>query len=103
MDSPPPLPRPPADEENLRRLRREAAERLRAESAGPPLPAPVYGAPVYGGPPPVARRWTVRGILVLVAGALAALAAIFFGSRKDQPRPPAPVYGGPPPAPVPPK
>ena len=97
MEPPPPLPRPPADEENLRRLRREAAERLRHEAAGPPVPAPVYG-----GPPVIPRRWTVRGILMLFAGILAAIAAALFGYRKIAPvygGPPAPVYGGPPPSP----
>ncbi|HTS28885.1 MAG TPA: hypothetical protein VMH81_23605 [Bryobacteraceae bacterium] len=96
MGPEPPLPKPPGDEENLRRLRREAAERLDREQHSSPPPAPVYGgpAPVYGGPapvyggPPVTRRWTIRGVL----GALAALAG-FWAYRKMT----TPAYGGPPP------
>src|SRR5262245_55079316 len=105
MQSPdPPLPRPPADDENLRRLRREAAARMRQDEASPPEPITIYGAaPVYGGPPPLTRRWGLRGILALVAGALAALAAMvwaFFSGKVSLPAyggPPAAVYGGPPP------
>ena len=105
----PPLPRPPGDEENLRRLREEAADRMRRE------PTTVYGgppAPVYGGPPPT-RRWTLSGILLMIASALAALAAAIFGYEKmtapvyggpppPTPTPPAAVYGGPPPEVTPP-
>ncbi|HLK63503.1 MAG TPA: hypothetical protein VKU19_08685 [Bryobacteraceae bacterium] len=86
MEQPqPPLPKPPADEENLRRLRQEAAERMRREAASYP-PAPVYGGP------PISRRWTLRGIVTLVASAVAALVAGLWGYRKVV----TPVYGGPP-------
>jgi hypothetical protein len=94
---PPPLPRPPGDEENLQRLRQEAAERMRRE------PYTVYGAPpapVYGGPPGPTRRWTLRGILLVILSALAAIAAAIWGYEKVTTPvyggPPAPVYGGPP-------
>jgi hypothetical protein len=87
----PPLPRPPGDPENLRRLRQEAVERMQREesSSADPRPSPQQRppAPVYGGPPIITRRWTVRGILLLIAGALAAIAAVFWGRR----RVPAPV------------
>src|ERR1700691_4975239 len=89
-DSQPPLPRRPDDPENLERLRKEARGRLDKEERPP--------APVYGGAPIVTRRWTLRGLVLLVLGALAAIAAWFwFGVR-----PPATVYGGPP-LPVPPE
>ena len=52
-------------------------------------------APVYGGPP-ITRRWTLRGIIMLVVSALAAIAAGLFAYQKIT----APAYGGPP-APVP--
>lgn len=82
-------------------------------------PAPVYGgppAPVYGGPPP-SRRWTLKGIVLMILSAIAALAAAFLGYEKmtapvyggpppatptPEPNPPAPVYGGPPPTAPPP-
>jgi hypothetical protein len=72
-------------------------------------PMPLYGSPpsgqdepttapqrnppttIYGGPP-ITRRWTLRGILLVIVGALAALAAAIFGYKKIT----TPVYGGPP-------
>jgi hypothetical protein len=83
----PPLPRPPDDADALQRLREEAMRRMENE------PRPVYGgpAPVYGGPP-VTRRWTLRGILMLIAGAVAAIAGGIWGYEKMT----TPVYGGPP-------
>jgi hypothetical protein len=121
-DFDPPLPRLPEDQENLRRLRREALRKLRDEEellwrapvyGGPPPPA-EHNSPttVYGGPPPqeppsagtvyggptmggggqVTRRWTLKRILFLVGAILAGLLALFFGTRKIT----APVYGGPP-------
>ena len=91
-DSQPPLPRRPDDPENLARLREEARRR-RDRDERPP-------APVYGGAPMVNRRWTMRGIVLLVLGALAAFAAILTWLWPLR-RPPGPVYGGPP-LPVPP-
>jgi hypothetical protein len=88
----PPLPRPPDDPENLNRLREEARRRMEAESLRD-VPRPVYG-----GPPIVTRRWTLRGILLLIAGAIAAISAAIWGYQKVA----VPVYGGPPvPTPVP--
>ena len=50
-------------------------------------------ATVYGGPPsPITRRWTLRGILLLIVGAIVALAAAIWGYKKVT----VPVYGGPP-------
>ena len=108
----------------MRRLREQAAERLKWEEAQKETSrdtAPVYGSPayfaeragrepstVYGGPPtPVTRRWTLRGIVLLILGAISALAAAIWGYRKITAPvyggPPAAVYGGPPaPAPTPP-
>ena len=88
----PPLPKPPSDEENLRRLRQQAAERMARENyPSPPMP-------VYGGPP--IRRWTVRGFITLILSTLAALIAGLWAFRKITTPvyggPPAPVYGGPP-------
>jgi hypothetical protein len=114
-DSDPPLPRSPDDAENLRRLRENARRELEREER--PYPAAVYGgpppAPVYGGPPqfggaPVTRRWTLKGILLLLGGIIGGLVALWFGARRyvapvyggppiQPPNPPAPVYGGPPP------
>jgi hypothetical protein len=116
-DSDPPLPRSADDAENLRRLRENARRELEREER--PYPATVYGgpppAPVYGGPPqfdggPVTRRWTLKGILLLLGSIIGALVALWFGARRSvapvyggppipnpQPNPPAPVYGGPPP------
>jgi hypothetical protein len=103
-DSEPPLPRQPHDPKNLARLREEARRRLDHEERSP---APAFGgappAPVYGGAPIVTRRWTLRGIVALVAAALAAVAAVV--TRKwiasshpgETSRPAATVYGGPPP------
>jgi hypothetical protein len=90
----PPLPRPPGDPENLRRLREEAAARVRREEI-----ERNRSTPVYGGPPPLppTRRWTLRGILIVIASALAAIAAALWGYRKIS----LPAYGGPP-APQPP-
>ena len=48
--------------------------------------------PAYGGPPPPTRRWTLRGILMLIVGALAAIAAAVWGHQKIS----VPAYGGPP-------
>jgi hypothetical protein len=110
--SQPPLPRPPGDEENLRRLRKEAAERMAREVPMGPKPSPAYRpAPVYGGPPIITRRWTLRGVLMLMVSSLVALAAALWGYRKittpvyggppapspSGPVPPSTVYGGPPP------
>jgi len=99
-----PLPRPPGDEENLRRLRQQAAERLAREE--PPGPEPWVGprppAPVYGSPFRMAtRRWSLRRILVLIGSLVAAIAAIWKLRKVPQIRISAPVYGGPP-APTPP-
>ena len=95
----PPLPRPPGDSENLRRLRDEAVERVKMEERMRTQPAPAYGGP----PPPLfprlrlplpppPRRWALRGILMLIAGALAAIAAALWGYRLIS----LPAYGGPP-------
>jgi hypothetical protein len=96
MEPQPPLPRPPGDERNLRRLRKEAAGRMGREE-----PVPADPITVYGGPPFVTRRWTLRGILMLVVAALAAIATAIWGYRRIAVPvyggPPAPVYGGPPP------
>jgi len=55
-----------------------------------------FAATVYGGPPggggPVTRRWTLRGILLLILGILGGAIAAIFGYRRLT----APVYGGPP-------
>jgi hypothetical protein len=51
-----------------------------------------------GGGGHVTRRWTLKGILMLLAAVLACLIAIFVGARKLV----APVYGGPPIRPEPP-
>jgi hypothetical protein len=129
----PDLPRSPKDEANLRRLRKEARRRL-AEDEGLQLDKlradpvddgslserlssiTVYGGPIWGGEAPagqlpdesrqpVTRRWTLRGILLLILGLVAAMLAALFGlSRRPSPvygGPPAPVYGGPPPKPQP--
>jgi hypothetical protein len=76
-----------------------------------PAPMPVYGGPPqFDGGGPVSRRWTLKGILLLLGGIIGALLALWYGTRKTvapvyggppapnpQPSPPAPVYGGPPP------
>ena len=64
------------------RKRMEEDQYMRTE------PRTVYGGP----PPPVKRRWTLRGILMLIAGAVAAIAGAIWGFEKMA----APVYGGPP-------
>jgi hypothetical protein len=81
----PPLPRRPDDSDALRRLREDAARRMEEDERMQPRP-------VYGGPPIVTRRWTLRGILMLIAGAVAAIAGAIWGYEKVT----TPVYGGPP-------
>lgn len=114
-DSDPPFPRPPANSENLRRLRAEAEKRLNQEQ---PTPVVIYGgppAPVYGGPPSgggsgmnggkrVTRRWTIAGLVALALGAIWAALWRLLGRNPFVPAtvyggPPAPVYGGPAPTP----
>ena len=110
METPqPPLPKPPGDEENLKRLREEAARRMaqeRTERPGGRDPQRSEPYTVYGGPPGPTRRWTLRGIVLAILGALAALAAAIWGYRKVTTPvyggPPAAVYGGPPVRPEPP-
>jgi len=103
-DSDPPLPRSTDDPDNLRRLREDALRRLEQEKH--PSPAPVYGGPPQVDPP--TRRWTLRGLLLLLAGIIGGIVALWFGVRRivapvyggpppQQTNPPAPVYGGPPP------
>src|SRR5579863_4980463 len=90
----PRLPRPIEDPDRLRKLRQQARQRLDQE--GSPS-YPVYGAaPVYGGPP-VPRRWTVRGLLMVAGALLLGVLAWIFGRIVR----PAPVYGGPPIQPTP--
>ena len=73
----------------MRQLLDDARRKMEEEEYMRTMPRPVYGGP------PVTRRWTMRGIVMLIAGALAAIAAAVFGMWKMA----APVYGGPP-APV---
>jgi hypothetical protein len=103
QDAPTPLPRPPDDPENLRRLREEAVRRVEQEERARPItiygepPAPVYGgpppppstysaappppAPAYGGAPAPARRWSLVSVVLLIVAALALVAA-WLASRK---------------------
>ncbi|HEY4361966.1 MAG TPA: hypothetical protein VGN17_13395 [Bryobacteraceae bacterium] len=76
----------------MRQLLDDARRKMEEEEYMRTMPRPVYGGP------PVTRRWSIRGIVMLVAGALAAIAAAVFGWNKMA----APVYGGPPVQPVPP-
>jgi hypothetical protein len=108
-DSDPPLPRSPDDPDNLRRLRENAFRQMEQEER--PAPMPVYGGPPqFDGGGPVSRRWTLKGILLLLGGIIGALLALWFGTQRNvapvgggptapnpQPSPPAPVVGGPPP------
>ena len=84
MDQPP-LPRTPDDPEKLRRLRGEALRRVEQEERR-------AVAPVYGGAPIPERRWTLRALMILLLGAIAAFAGWVAWRRMS-----APVYGGPPP------
>lgn len=92
MSSDPTLPRLPEDPDQLHRLREEALRHLQDEERLGPTP--VYGGPPIGGG--VSRRWTLKRILFVVLGAIAAGLAAFFALRKRAPEPHIVIYGAPP-------